>query len=104
MKKFKENLNKAFTEMNNKGIFAKQNWTCCQSCGSAEIPDNIKSYCFYHAQDKQDLNEGNNFYLTYSDKKTAKKVIAILKAFKIKTKWDNDIKSRIEVINKGGIK
>jgi len=38
--------------------FAAQNFMCCQSCGTAQVPDKYaERYVFYHEQDAQDLDE-----------------------------------------------
>ncbi len=70
-----DRLDAAFTELNAMGIMARHNWTCCGTCGAAEMPaefDRLKGeiagkpiigYIFYHQQDSGNAsdNAGVNF-------------------------------------------
>lgn len=57
----------AFRKLRKDGYLAKHNWTCCQSCGAAAIPDQFAdNYVFYHAQDNDRLKETNQTYLAWS--------------------------------------
>jgi len=55
MKKPKSKLSLAFAELRSIGYFAKQNHTCCNTCGWAEVPENTNKVVFYHMQSADDL-------------------------------------------------
>jgi hypothetical protein len=68
-------LDAAFAELENNGIVARQNFTCCQTCGHIEIGEEfdtiedqgtrIRGYTFYHNQDTDGAVEGHGLYLAY---------------------------------------
>lgn len=69
-----ERLDDAFAELDNAGIVARQNFSCCQSCGHLEILEEmvafaefrlIRGYVFYHEQDTEMVACGNKLYLAY---------------------------------------
>jgi len=70
-----DRLDEAFAVLEAEGILAHQNYTCCQTCGTAEIHDQmavaaaagrqIKGYVFYHQQDTQFAADGSGICLTY---------------------------------------
>src|SRR5262249_2311741 len=61
----------AFRELSAAGIVAREDFTCCQSCGlaeiGAEVPDDEKprGYAFYHHQDAQGAAEGGGLFIAY---------------------------------------
>lgn len=64
-------LDAAFRELERSGWVARMDFTCCQTCGHAEIGDERSggehSYAFFHAQDTEHLADpGPNLYLSYS--------------------------------------
>ena len=61
------NLTKAFKDLRKHGYFARQNFTCCQSCGWSEVPeDKADKAVFYHNQDHHSYKEGGDLYLAWS--------------------------------------
>lgn len=70
-----DRLDQAFVALEAEGILAQQNYTCCQTCGTAEIHDQmalaaaagrqIKGYVFYHQQDTEFAADGSGVCLTY---------------------------------------
>lgn len=72
----------AFAELQGKGLVARMNFTCCNTCGTAEIDDERTrldavppgdypfrewAYTFFHQQDAEQLAETPaTLYLTYS--------------------------------------
>jgi hypothetical protein len=69
-----DRLDEAFTALEAEGIVARQNFTCCQTCGHAEIwgeieeasaERDIDGYVFYHMQDTESACEGGGLYLAY---------------------------------------
>ncbi|MEH1014440.1 hypothetical protein V6U90_15165 [Micromonospora sp. CPCC 206060] len=64
-----DRLDAAFAELNRAGIVARQDFTCCGSCGEAEIgaelSDADEGYVFFHAQDTERAAEGGALWLRY---------------------------------------
>lgn len=69
-----DRIDAAFTALESKGIVARQNFACCQTCGLAEIGDEIEEfaktaepagYTFYHMQDTERACDGGSLYLAY---------------------------------------
>ena len=66
-KQFKRDLNQAFRELRKLGYFARQNFTCCNSCGWASIPNGIdEKAVFYHRQDTATIRDYGICYLSWS--------------------------------------
>jgi len=71
-KKFKTKLTAAFKLMRKEGLIARQNFSCCGSCGSVEMSTALATkkneekigYCFYHRQDADALYRGS-VYLAF---------------------------------------
>lgn len=107
-----DRLDKAFEDLEENGIVARQNFTCCQTCGHAEIGDEIQEtfkshpvigYTFYHMQDTESAAEGGEVYLAYEaweDGEDAQvgigqKIVEILSKHGLKVIWDGSVKTRI---------
>lgn len=64
-------LDIAFKALEQRGVLAEQNFTCCGTCGSAEIGSDIEDfgpwlgYVFFHAQDTERLLESGLTCLNY---------------------------------------
>lgn len=72
----KAKLNVAFSLMRKAGLVARQNFSCCGTCAAYELttdivtmPDKkrakVKGVCFYHRQDAEQLNLGDDLMLRY---------------------------------------
>ena len=107
-----DRLDAAFEELERQGIVARQNFTCCSTCGHYEIGDEIKDakkerkkraapvsgYAFYHMQDTESAVAGGGIYIKYDtlkddrEKKIAvgQKIVEALTAAGLKTEWDGD--------------
>ncbi|MEU4472637.1 hypothetical protein [Micromonospora sp. NPDC023888] len=67
------NLTRAFAELNELGVVARENFSCCGSCASAEIHDERDDsrhwlgYLWYHQQDTESLlaSDDGEVYLGY---------------------------------------
>ncbi|MFG1914939.1 DUF6891 domain-containing protein [Micromonospora sp. NPDC048898] len=67
------NLTRAFAELNERGVLARENFSCCGTCASAEIHDerddsrHWHGYLWYHQQDTESLlaSEDGEVYLGY---------------------------------------
>ncbi len=88
------NLTKAFKELRKAGYFAKQNHTCCQSCGWAEVPDDkAEKAVFYHNQDHQSYKEGGDLYLAWAG--DGKLICDILRDHGLVVEWEGTPDRRI---------
>ncbi len=65
------NIDLAFDDLNAAGIVARKDFTCCGTCGAAEIDDerddsrHWNGYVFFHQQDTESLADSGNVYLSY---------------------------------------
>lgn len=89
------NLTKAFKELRKAGYFARQNFSCCQSCGWSEVPENTNKAVFYHAQDNYDKNNGRPFYLSWSG--NGYEICNILEKNGVTTDWNEKDSTRIKI-------
>jgi len=124
MNKFvnRENLSTAFKLMRKAGLIARQNFTCCSSCGGYAMAERVKEMTperrtkvkgcvFYHSQDAARLREGGNLYLGYGPvgvhevgdfglptEEVGALVVKALASAGLSYEWDGKPSSRIEVI------
>ncbi|MDR2281267.1 MAG: hypothetical protein LBE07_10490 [Gordonia sp. (in: high G+C Gram-positive bacteria)] len=67
----KSRLTEAFDELATIGVVAREDFTCCGTCGSAEIFDERddsrewRGYVFYHSQDTDGIFDNRQTYLGY---------------------------------------
>lgn len=110
-----DHLDKAFEELESKGIVSRQNFSCCGNCGTGEILDeaetlqnkgrNIRGYTFYHMQDTQHAVDGQGLYLNYGsiegDEETSinigREIVDIINQHNLSTGWNGDWGMRIFV-------
>jgi hypothetical protein len=108
-----DRIDAAFRDLESSGIVARQNFTCCQTCGHAEIWDEMKSvadsgqsvtgYAFYHWQDTEAAVDGDGLRFAYgsTDERESAAVAvgnAIADALRrqgLKVTWDGTFKKRI---------
>ena len=107
-------LDQAFAALERSGVVARQNFACCQTCGHAEIGDEIAEaqekadvvgYTFYHMQDTERAAEGGGLYLSYGAleqtesalQKVGRSIVEALRKEGLKAEWDGDPKKRIEI-------
>src|SRR4029079_1351153 len=67
-----DRLDRAFADLNGRGIVARQNFACCSNCGHAEIGEEIDAekergtkvigYTFFHLQDTERAAEYGYLY------------------------------------------
>jgi hypothetical protein len=97
-----ERLTRAFTALAAAGITAREHFTCCRSCGQAEIgseggPD-ARGFVYFHTQCTDSAAAGHGLTLLYggfdgSPDTTAaigREVVAALGAVGLPTEWDED--------------
>ena len=61
-----------FSVLRTKGFIARMNFSCCMSCGLAEMEEILKKrgkekWCFWHNQDDISMREGHNLMLRYGN-------------------------------------
>ncbi|MFF7633177.1 DUF6891 domain-containing protein [Kitasatospora sp. NPDC008050] len=97
-----ERLTRAFTALQEAGITARENFTCCHSCGQCEIgaeggPD-ARGFVYFHTQSTDAAAAGHGLVLHYggfdgsSGTTTAigHEVVAALEAAGLPVAWDRD--------------
>lgn len=112
----KSGLTAAFKMMRKYGIFARQHFMCCQTCGCAAVDKAVEEkraknetvplgYCFYHAQDADTLRHTGHVWLAYGaiddegDSTAVGSIIAMcLRECGVAYKWDGSRYTRIEAI------
>jgi len=107
-------LDFAFLLLEEEGIVARQNFTCCQTCGHAEIWAEIreaqkqrlvKGYVFYHAQDTESAVRHNSLYLAYgavgkdegAELAVAQRIAAVMQEAGFTVEWNGSTKTRIKL-------
>ncbi|MFF3618673.1 DUF6891 domain-containing protein [Streptomyces sp. NPDC002467] len=97
-----ERLTRAFTALEEAGITARENFTCCGSCGQSEIEDeggpDARGYVYFHTQCTDSAAAGHGLMLFYggfddSSETTVAvghEVVAALEAAGLHTEWDGD--------------
>ncbi|GIE85064.1 DUF6891 domain-containing protein [Actinoplanes regularis] len=105
-----DRLTDAFQALDRAGIVAREEFSCCQNCGVAEIGGESESgrgYVFYHWQDAERAADGGTLYLAYGLIKPAaegasavrigQEVAAALRAEGLEVVWDGSAGQRINV-------
>ncbi|MEP9358832.1 hypothetical protein [Sphingomonas sp. KR3-1] len=111
-----DRLDAAFAQLEEDGVVARQNFSCCGNCGATEIWDEVRAvedtgtdvrgYAFYHMQDTEGAVEGNGLYLNYgacaegedAALAVAREIVAELEAHGLETQWDGTWDKRIGVM------
>ena len=111
-----DKLDEAFAELDRKGIVARQNFTCCQTCGHTEIGYEIddaleyrpvRGYVFFHKQDTEHVVETDRLYLAYGSVEGKEddsieighEVVAVLRRAGLSVEWNGMIQKRICIKN-----
>lgn len=110
-----DRLDRAFANLEARGIVCRQNFTCCGTCGSAEIWDQIKEatdmgvavrgYAFFHMQDTEGAVDGSGLYLNYGAVEegeqaaldVAREISGEIESSSLKVDWDGSWQKRIGV-------
>tara|TARA_R100000365_G_C2747802_1_gene78108 strand:+ start:3556 stop:4251 length:696 start_codon:yes stop_codon:yes gene_type:complete len=111
-----DRLELAFDMLEDKDIVARQNFTCCGTCGASEIGIEIedfesfgraaRGYVFFHQQDTESAVETGNLYLSYGAANNNADVVFLdigqeihdtLKAVGLNVHWDGQLEHRIGV-------
>jgi hypothetical protein len=94
-------LAKAFAELNRSGVFAAQDFACCQSCGLRELPADADNYCFYHRQDGDDIRaalergDAPKVYLNWGG--DPQMIVQTLTTHGLEVEWDGNPDHRLKV-------
>lgn len=110
-----DRLDTAFATLETMGIIARQNFSCCGTCGAGEILDEMDAatkqgrkvvgYAFYHAQDTESAADGYGLCLNYGTDQDdearaleiARQIVDVLEAQGLTTAWDGTWNQRISV-------
>lgn len=110
-----ERLDAAFAALEREGVICRQNFSCCGSCGAAEIWDEmaaaeeagmeVRGYTFFHMQDTEAAVAGEGLYLSYGAvaegaagaEAIGHAVVAALEAKGLDPVWDGQWTRRIFV-------
>jgi hypothetical protein len=100
-----DRLQKAIVALEGNGIVTRQNFTCCQTCGHAEIGEEIerfelagnhaRGYAFFHQQATESAVDGRDINFAYgtvgdqhSAVEIAKEVADSMRAAGLRVKWN----------------
>ncbi len=110
-----DRLGRAFAKLEAQGVVCRENFTCCGTCGGAEIGDEMErakkagrpvhGYAFFHSQDTERAVEGGGLYLNYgapADERepalaVAREIAAAIGAEGLAVEWDGTWERRIHV-------
>ncbi|MBG6134002.1 DUF6891 domain-containing protein [Longispora fulva] len=104
-----DRLTRAFTALRQAGVTARENFTCCRSCGHAEIgaeaEPGARGFVYFHAQCTDAATAGRGLTLLYggfddaSDTTVAigREVVAALEKTGLHVDWDGDAGRAITV-------
>lgn len=110
-----DRLDAAFAALEQGGIISRQNFSCCGTCGTGEIWDEIdavkeaggatRGYTFYHMQDTESAAQGSGLYLNYGACEegedaalgVASEIVAELERQGLTTNWNGSWNQRIGV-------
>jgi hypothetical protein len=99
-----DRLHQAIIKLEENGIVTRENFTCCQTCGHAEIGEEIekfeskgrkaRGYAFFHQQATESVVEGGDINFCYGAEdqtsvvEIAKEVADGMRAAGLKVDWD----------------
>ncbi|WAU82932.1 hypothetical protein O1Q96_26550 [Streptomyces sp. Qhu-G9] len=97
-----ERLTSAFTALEGAGITARENFTCCRSCGQSEIADeggsDARGFVYFHTQCTDSAAAGHGLMLLFggfdgsseTTEAIGHEVVAALEAAGLPVEWDRD--------------
>ncbi|WP_189270915.1 DUF6891 domain-containing protein [Kitasatospora griseola] len=103
-----ERVARAFAALESSGITARENFTCCRSCGNGEIgaenPE-ARGFVYFHSQCTEGAAAGQDLWLLYggfddSEETTAavgREVVAALEECGLTVRWDGSPDEAIRV-------
>lgn len=122
-----KDIHKLFARLRKRGLFAKEDWTCCQSCGLHAADQEAKAgqgIVFYHGQDaglafggdagkiiskrnRKELVE--NLWLSFAGdtyeqtRQIAEVVLEEASRVGVPAYWNGDIGTRIQILRKATV-
>ncbi|MFC8081978.1 DUF6891 domain-containing protein [Streptomyces sp. NPDC057340] len=96
-----DRLTRVFRALDAAGVTARENFTCCRGCGTAEIGaerEGARGFVFFHRQSTEAAAEGHGLMLHYggfdgSEETTTAvghEVVAAFAGSGLRTEWDGD--------------
>ncbi|MGW3892041.1 DUF6891 domain-containing protein [Micromonospora chokoriensis] len=104
-----DRLTAAFRALSANGLVARESFSCCQTCGTAEIGGEVprgrtaRGYAFYHQQDAESGVDGSGVHVAYGlfaqppTAEIGEEVAAALRAEGLTVRWDGNAGTRIRV-------
>lgn len=108
-----DRLTAAFRELDETGIVARENFTCCQGCGTSEIgaeATDCSGYAFYHQQDAEAAARSGGLHLAYGilhdgsalpdpadTAAIGARIVAALRRHDLPVEWNGEADKRIFV-------
>lgn len=104
-----DRLTRAFEALNAHGVTARENFTCCRTCGSADIgaerAEGDRGFVYFHTQCTESAAQGQGLMLLYggfdgsAETTTAvgHQVVAALDAAGLSAVWDGDPDKAVEI-------
>ena len=109
-----DRLERAFDRLRSQGLVVRENFTCCQTCGFAEIEDEVEKeaadrrivgFTFYHQQDTESAVDGFGVALAYASTsgdqgdslRVGKMIAAAMQEEGLTLDWDETLAKRIVV-------
>ncbi|MFF5259330.1 DUF6891 domain-containing protein [Actinomadura viridis] len=105
-----ERLLAAFRDLDLSGIVARADFTCCHSCGTAEIAGEVPGgapvagYVFCHRQDVDAAARGEGLFLSYGTfdeegdpAEIGRRTVEALRGRGLTVEWDGEVTTRIQL-------
>ncbi|MEU0245022.1 hypothetical protein ABZ192_11940 [Streptomyces sp. NPDC006235] len=106
-----DRLERAFSALDDDGIVAREDFTCCRGCGMSEIgaeadgKPGVRGFVFFHHQGTRGAAQGHGLSLHYggfdgseeTTKAVGHEVVAALAAAGLSAEWDGDPGQSIDV-------
>lgn len=110
-----DRLEQAFAALESQGVVCRQNFTCCGTCGAAEIGGemdaareggaDVRGYAFFHMQDTERAIEGGGLWLNYGAVEEGeaaalsigRQIADAIAATGLGVEWNGDWNQRIHV-------
>ncbi len=110
-----DRLDRAFEDLESRGIVCRQDFSCCGTCGAGEIRTEmeevrekgsyVQGYAFYHVQDTEGAVEDGALYLSYGSTdegetaalRVGHAICDAIRAQGLLVRWDGTWATRIRV-------
>jgi hypothetical protein len=108
-----DKLDSAFALLESQGVVARQNFTCCNTCGFAEIGGEIRTprcgrppigFAFYHSQDTDRARESGTIWVKFAsghpdhaDEAIGDAVINALTKSGLNASWNGDSNTAVQI-------